>query len=71
MCSTIRPRPGARYFNFVQTKLFWKASTSSSPHKFSNSIVGHFLTPTRRFEGAKCALLASPVHGRTVAISCK
>ena len=55
-------------FSFWQTRLFWKAPTSSS---HQNYILGHLLTPTQRFGGLKSALLSAPFHGPTVSVSSK
>ena len=47
-CSTIRALPRAHCFSFWQTRLFWKAPTSSSHQNF---ILGHLLTPTQTSQG--------------------
>ena len=52
MCSTIRPRPRARCFSFLQTRHFWKAPTSSFHHNF---ILAYLLAAALRFGGPKCA----------------
>ena len=57
MWCTIRPLPGAHCFSVLQTRLVWKAPTSSSHQTF---ILGHLLTPGLRCGGSECARLSAP-----------
>ena len=60
MCSTIRPLLGAHCFGFLQVAHFCKTPTNSLHQTF---ILGHLLTSSLRFEGAKCPPLSAPFRG--------
>ena len=68
MCLSIRPRPRAHCFSFVQTTHFWKSPTGSFHQDFT---LGFARTVSRRSANLKCARLSAPVQGPTVSVSYK